>query len=415
MLTGARHGARALAMASSDLVVRDGSCCAPSGPLHLRSVRLHDVDGPEGEAWCAAECAAEPLCRFFAFRGARSPNGCDLCTGCSLSPSAFTRSWPRGWQGCAKQSIPAVIGGLLGEHLQGAYSRHIYGRPGMVHLRELRVLFADLLPRAAVRALAGAGVCKAEASPPFHPFYWGHDLYANPRNSIWIHRTEGPQAVANGSWVEITHCALSNGMRGGSAYPLWTYAAAGSGVSLNVGRTMIANSYNHATGLLRQAFPKVRRGDGGGGLLTDAEAAEALNRSPLAELDSLQIINHREFHSIEARHEIVFLRRHEHEKFTARSPGVKCGRHPHLRACDDQDLSRMANCSSRPSATSDASHWLHSEANVRKVFSSQRRCNVSHVAAPSHCYSEHVERWGDYHCCGTTTRTTLAYEFSSSG
>ena len=398
-----------MAKADEFVALRDGACCKPQDHRHLRAVAMYDIDGPEGEAWCAAACTADPRCRFFTFAGGRIPNRCDLCSSCTLSPSASTRSWPRGWHGCARRSIPSLIGELLGEHLQNSYSRLLYGRPGMVRLQELRVIFADLLPRGALRAMAAVGVCKAEASPPFNPFYWGHDVYANPRNSIWVHRTYGPQPLGNDTWVEISHCALTSGLRGGSGYPLWAYAAPGSGISMNVGRTMIAASYNHATWLLRQAFPKHTVN----AMLANTEVEAALSASPLAGLDSLQIVNHREYHTIEARHEIIFLHQREHDLLTIHTPGVMCGRHPQLFACSERNLAHMTNCSSRPTTSVDSTHWLQAEANVRKLFRSHRRCNVSHTAAPSKCYSEHVERWGEYHCCGTNRIGIGALETSN--
>ena len=267
-------------------------------------------------------------------------------------------------------------------------------------MRDLRVVFADLLPRGALRALASVGVCKAEAAPPFNPFYWGHDIKANPRNSFWISRTLGPQPAANDTWLEVTHCAQQAYRSGGSSFPFWAYEAPGSGISMNVGSTMVADSYNHATALLRQAFPKRE-----GAAMADGEVSAALANSPLAGLDSLQVINHREYHSVEARHEIIFLGLRESDDVlgaAARAPGVlKCGRHPALFECTAREAARMANCSSRPSTSSDASSWLHTKANLLKVVSAHRRCNASYAAAPTHCYTEHVERWGEYYCCGT--------------
>ena len=51
------------------LVPQDGMCCMPGVRHHLHSVDLYDVDGPEGEAWCASACSSEPQCRFFSFAG----------------------------------------------------------------------------------------------------------------------------------------------------------------------------------------------------------------------------------------------------------------------------------------------------------------------------------------------------------
>ena len=365
-------------------------CCAPGSADHLRSVHLHDLDGPDGEHYCNLHCDADPACSFFVFTGARRPNWCELCTGCAASTTAgrgvMARSWPRGgWVaagGCVRRPIPALVGLLLAEHLQADYSVKIYRRPNRVRLRDLRVIFGELLPKAALRALAGVGICKSEAAPPFHPFYWGHDTLANPRHSVWIHRTEGPVAAADNEWVEITHCALSAGVRGGSAHPLWAYAAPGSGVSLNVGRTLVAHSYPHATWMLRTVFPL----DGGSSGHMDTNRSGGAN--PLAGYDTLQIVNHREFHSVEARHEIVFLRHHEHDVLSPSTPGLMCGRHPHLFTCSDDDLKRMDGCTMNP----------HASFNAHGVFRGVKRCNTSH--AQRSCFSEHVEGWGDYLCCG---------------
>ena len=379
------------------MLIRDGMCCTADDPLHIRTVPLYDIDGPEGEAWCAAACAGEPLCSFFAFAGGRQPNRCELCSGCALVHWPMARSWPRNWTGCMRRSIPTLIGGMLSEFLQTKYSIALYRRPGAVRFRDLRMLFADLLPRAGLRALADVGVCKAEAAPPYHPFYWGHDIYANPRNSIWIHRTEGPQPLADNAWVEVTHCAFPQGVNRGTTYPLWTYVAPGSGVSINVGRTMVASSYAHATRMLREAFAKADL-SGPSDTVTNVDGAAVPTAvgSALASYDSLQIVNHREYHSIEARHEIVLLKLREESSFTLRTAGLMCGRHPHLFHCAERDLWRLDNCTSRPSASLPSTNGMLTEGNVRQVFRHHRRCNASHSAV---CYQDHVERYGDYFCC----------------
>ena len=231
---------------------RDGVCCVPGGLHHLRSVRLTAVEGPEAEIACAAACRTEAHCKFFAFTPARR---CELCSNCVLAPRAMSRSWPRNWMGCPRTSIGSLIS-TMAYDLQHEYSMRLYRRPGAIQFDHLHVLFADMLPRRTLRALESVGVCRAEAAPPFNPFYWGHDVVANPTNAIWIHRTYGPQPVPDNSWIEVTHCAAVNSAFSGMSYAMWLYAAPGSGVSINVGRTKVATDYSQALHLLRSAFPK---------------------------------------------------------------------------------------------------------------------------------------------------------------
>lgn len=92
-----------------------------------------------------------------------------------------------------------------------------------------------------------------------------------PIAQLWVSREEENMSmpVAAHSWVEVTHCAERFWGRGPSAPPvgasgwqygpMWLYSAPGSGLSVNVGRTL-ATSHFDAAQLLRLLYARCRRG-----------------------------------------------------------------------------------------------------------------------------------------------------------
>jgi hypothetical protein len=132
----------------------------------------------------------------------------------------------------------------------------------------------------------------------------------DPADVVWIGRnahTSHDAAAPNHSWVEVTHCSsgvrnLSSIPRNGSSIrapkswfnqdlvsfhraigPAWFYAAPGSGVSINVGRSIVATK-GEAVQLLDKWRPH-RRG------------CRYASRSALARdvgFDSIQVLRHKE-------------------------------------------------------------------------------------------------------------------------
>ena len=163
---------------------------------------------------------------------------------------------------------------------------------------------------------------------------------------------------------------------------MWLYVADGSGVSVNVGRTLVFTSFKLARNFLIQLFPgsrygpcpgtarnpephlseRARRRNAGGrramenaslGRVDPAAGAGtegvvmaylrlgSWERTPVnvSALDSVQILDHKEYFSGETRHEIVLLRHAEcshlepQHRPSLGHEDVMCGRYPNLFPC----------------------------------------------------------------------------------
>ena len=72
---------------------------------------------------CAAACSATARCAFFTVEASTQ---CTLCSGCRMlagQMDPINGSWAKGWTRAEPRSLGALIAGLLGEHVQGDYSR----------------------------------------------------------------------------------------------------------------------------------------------------------------------------------------------------------------------------------------------------------------------------------------------------
>lgn len=146
----------------------------------------------------------------------------------------FTKLWPN--------SSSTAKGNMHLPHLQhGAYKRYLHWlynvssddrdqRPSL-RWSHLDVLYLDGFARAllAVEQVILPPGCPMDERTP----YMGRVVHA-PRQVAWFRRSLPLQPMPNSSWVEITHCSGSRFER--NAY--WTYAARGSGLYVNVGRTI---------------------------------------------------------------------------------------------------------------------------------------------------------------------------------
>ena len=215
---------------------------------------------------CEARCMADAKCSFFSHHGRL--RRCALCAVCELGRTATTwTSWavsPGGYTSFepvdAVVSLEQIIAPL---ELNESYSDRLYGGRGLMPpLASLRILWLALLPEQAIRALSRVSPpCQLAARPPWRPLVSAVDVaFANPRDALWLYRPIRREAVPNGSWVEVTHCAdrrplRLSGMPAWKYHPMWLYEAPGSGVSVNVGRTLAVDSYEEAAALLERLFP----------------------------------------------------------------------------------------------------------------------------------------------------------------
>lgn len=358
---------------------------------------LKNVSLPRG---CVDACLSSDRCTFFSHGAeldaatSKIVNVCRFCSSCELTAAGELghTSWARAPRtGSRYRRFGGSVLAPLAPWLAADYSVKLYGggrrTPNVTD--GLRVIYLDLLDLEAVRLLAQVGVCEFEGKPPLQPLYAKQDLFKTPINTVWIHPETAPQPIADHGWVEVTHCPVNLESERRSLRflawkhtPLWAYAAAGSGVSMNVGRTLVLRSYSEAERLLTALFPgylsggatcaaanvshrHCQRPDGSPprlhcrpqGLSWMAQyGAAAVNleaKLDFAEVDSLQILEHKEYFSREPRHEIVFLRHRECEPLSHDHPNVRCGRAPQLRPCPPADdsqspLWRMANCNNHP-------------------------------------------------------------------
>ena len=129
--------------------------------------------------------------------------------------------------------------------LQDSYSRHLYGRSSGVPVG-FQIVYLPLVPPPAAALLRRMGVCVFQSAPDASPLYAPHSIAFNPSGSVWVHRDPGrAEAEVLGavgtpphSWVEVTHCgSLDEWRRAGTRR--WLYMARGSGVTVNVGRTVV--------------------------------------------------------------------------------------------------------------------------------------------------------------------------------
>ena len=80
-------------------------------------------------------------------------------------------------------------------------------------------------------------------------------MIANPLDAMWVHQPAPSEPYPSHSWVEVSHCAKPVGDSGWKAGPMWLYAAPGTGVSVNLGRTVAVDSWGEAAILLHSHFP----------------------------------------------------------------------------------------------------------------------------------------------------------------
>lgn len=178
-------------------------------------------------------------------------------------------------------------------------------------------------------------------------------------SSLWLHREPARKAVPSHGWAEVTHSPLKHDPLWSSG-PMWLFVTPGSGISVNVGRTLVVGSYGEAYQLiqcsllpLRGAIQQQPQGvredckrhhhhppkhDHASPLPTWVSSPDEFWRS----YDSLQVLTHQEYYSNEPRHELILLHRNETDALTSRMEGLMCGRWPYLAPCDKKsDVLRL--------------------------------------------------------------------------
>eukprot|EP00908_Phaeocystis_cordata_P007278 Transcript_17918.p2 GENE.Transcript_17918~~Transcript_17918.p2 ORF type:complete len:297 (-),score=53.95 Transcript_17918:602-1423(-) len=139
--------------------------------------------------------------------------------------------------------MPRALSDALVADLQGEYSRQLYGQTGRVQPGRLRLIWPQLLTPPVLKSLtARCNQPERHAKGPLntHAHFW----LSHPKNNLqtqglWLHQP--PEhlhgAYDDHAWVEVTHCYYSSeGVR--SSTPMWFFAVPGSGLSVNVGRSL---------------------------------------------------------------------------------------------------------------------------------------------------------------------------------
>lgn len=348
---------------------------------------------------CQAACAASERCTHFSHSAASQT--CRFCAACelhgSMNGSQFT-SWSK-LQGNTFEPTPRnATTAALAPLLQSAYSEELYGAAGRVPMQSLRVVWLSLLPKSALEHIATVGCCRWESKPPLYPFYSTQDMLANPMDAMWVHQPAPVTAAASFSWVEVVHCPndgawprVADVRRHAWKFgPQWLYAAPGSGISVNLGRTLAVSSWAEAAVVLAKHFfpyklPRSYRcvlEQGRWLRPPDAFHANRINRS----VDSLQILGHQEYFSTEPRHEIILLG--DAECAHLRPASVMCGRYPHLRRCSEANPALQAMSQCRP-----YSRQLFSQ-RVRRIVRLQSRFKPESRCSHSACHL----RGGQFYC-----------------
>ena len=231
--------------------------------------------------------------------------------------------------------------------LQGNYSLTLYGHEGRVDADALSLIWLPLISNKTLDFLMCMGICAWEPVParkgrqllPLHaPF-----SSVAPGAAVWRYYMTPASAVPSHGWIEVAHASRLDKeprIEHRDGVP-WFYVARGSGVSLNVGRTVAVTHFPNCTKPDPRKNPEVYRMMG----------------VDLSQLDSVQLLDVCDPADPQAwkprgfRHEIVLLGTdllHESDSLLDAAlaaqlppapteyrgpPTVMCGRVPHLFAC----------------------------------------------------------------------------------
>ncbi|KAL1499093.1 hypothetical protein AB1Y20_013607 [Prymnesium parvum] len=218
--------------------------------------------------------------------------------------------------------------------LQDEYSRAVYGGPNRLPpLASLKLVWLRLLSTPTLLCLPP--LCFFDVRDSRSPLIARHSYLYEPADAMWVQSAVVP--LESHAWAEVTHCTEEGESRlddGWERGVRWFYHAPGSGVSLNVGRTLVLA--NHSARNLRLW-------------------SEGLRDSSL---DSVQFLDTAEDGGRPAdalprpRHEIVMLRKPQRRAL------LRCGRHPWLAdgpcGADTVPAQGMARCDAFPTDKAEA-------------------------------------------------------------
>ena len=183
-------------------------------------------------------------------------------------------------------------------------------------LQRLKMIWLELLDNQTLLLLSHVRLCELDDTRISATVYFRHSWQFSPADAAWLHQPQ-THAVPSHSWAEVVHCPGS-----GIADGTWFYVAAGSGRSINVGKTLVLA--NHSA--YRQ---------GGAAFMSTVLSAG---------YNSVQFLSHlapgdTDSESIEeARHELVMLDAPPHL--------IRCGPSSALRACtaDEPAVALASRC-----------------------------------------------------------------------
>lgn len=157
----------------------------------------------------------------------------------------------------------------LRRDLLGPYSTRLYGAPGAVDLDHVHVLWPALLSRPSQNWL-----CEHRERLRRWPELLAKDDFgrlggrgpqfhltnAMQNAAVWVHGAERRLRIAapDGTWVEVAHCQNPKHMRSANPPPMWFSVAPGTGVWVNVGRSLVVN-FTGKNPLLRSIMNWTRR------------------------------------------------------------------------------------------------------------------------------------------------------------
>ena len=173
------------------------------------------------------------------------------------------------------------------------YVRTLYGENGdyavFPQFEDVEVIYDQLLGAITVD-MRDDSHCPRKMHVPF--------LLRAPHSPLipWLKREIPSLPTPSFTWVEVTHCAGSRHERAGA----WFYAACGSALFINIGRTRSFHSHADA---VRHYLGVAGCTDG----TCNAELPRIARRARAAGLDSLQFLGHCDLECEDCAHEIVLL------------------------------------------------------------------------------------------------------------
>jgi len=259
--------------------------------------------------------------------------------------------------------------------LVSTYSAALYGAKERINLSTIRVMWPAALGTEARATLTShstrCGLPDRElaASSAPQPYLDVPNSFANA-NALWVQqpaeRLLGP--AASDTWVEVSHCFYYSFPENVSPQtPIWFFATPGSGLSLNVGRTLVVSEQQYGVknvgrlhrwlvskaGLntsvdphrLHQNIDRLLQANTFGA----PQSAGPPGMKPPSALDTLQFPLrgvHRSWGS-ERFTEIVALGWGREMSFIhswlRTTPHLRCGKHPWLRPCTPNDAAVRAH------------------------------------------------------------------------